>query len=182
MMQKLHIGTGKNYLPGWTNVDIFSSVRADIYADMTALPLDRESVDLIYACHVLEHAHRHMILATLTHWRDLLKTGGILRLAVPDFAACCKWYLNEGPKDWAGLDDITGLLWGGQNHPKNNHFIGFDEHTLSRALRQVGFTETHKWDWRTTEHAQFDDYSQAYLPSFKKDTGLHVSLNLEAVK
>ncbi len=174
---KLHIGTGKNYLPGFVNVDIFSSVRADVYADMTALPFDRGSIDLIYACHVLEHAHRHMIAATLTHWRDLLKTGGTLRLAVPDFAACVKWY-----RATANLDQITGLLYGGQNHPKNNHFITFDEHTLANALRQVGFEKICRWDWCSTEHAQFDDFSQCFLPHMDKESGTLMSLNLEAVK
>lgn len=176
-MKNLHIGCGKAYLPGWTNVDIFSSVRADVYADMSALPFDPMSFDLVYASHVLEHCHRHMILATLSHWRFLLKAGGILRIAVPDFAACVAWY-NKG----GGLPSITGLLWGGQNHPKNNHFIGFDEATLTEALRKIGFETIRKWDWRTTEHAAFDDYSQCYIPHMDKDNGQLMSLNIEAVK
>lgn len=176
MMRKLHIGTGKNYLPGFTNMDIFSSVRADVFADMTALPFDRGSFDLIYASHVLEHSHRHMVLATLTHWRDLLKEGGILRIAVPDFEACVRWYNEEHD-----LPAITGLLFGGQNHPKNNHFIAFDERTLTDALWKVGFHDVRRWDWRKTEHANFDDFSQAYLPHMNKE-GTLMSLNLEAVK
>lgn len=174
---KLHIGTGKNYLPGWTNVDIFSSVRADVYADMTSLPFDRGSCELIYASHVLEHAHRHMILATLTHWRDLLEPNGVLRIAVPNFGACCEWYARTG-----SLNDITGLLYGGQNHPKNNHFIAFDEATLCKSLVDVGFSEIRQWDWRKTEHSQFDDFSQCFLPHMDKDAGKLMSLNIEAVK
>lgn len=177
MTNKLHIGTGKNYLPGWVNVDIFSSVRADVYADMTALPFDRGTFDLVYASHVLEHAHRHMILATLTHWRDMLCVGGVLRLAVPDFAACVEWYKRTGD-----LNDIMGLLYGGQNHPKNNHFTTFDEGTLTEALTKVGFREIRQWDWRKTDHAQYDDFASAYLPHMQKDSGAHMSLNLEAVK
>lgn len=174
---KLHIGTGRNYLPGWTNLDIFSSVRADIYADMCALPFERGSCATIYACHVLEHAHRHMILATLTHWRDLLKEGGTLRIAVPNFAACVEWYQRT-----SNLDDITGLLYGGQNHPKNNHFITFDSHTLTRDLQKVGFSVVRPWVWSSTEHAQFDDFASAYLPHMDKENGLLMSLNIEAVK
>lgn len=177
--KRLHIGCGKAYLPGWTNVDIFSSVRADVYADMAALPFDRESFNLIYASHVLEHSHRHMVLATLSHWRDLLKVGGVLRIAVPDFKACASWYIHG---DGSTLDDITGLLWGGQNHPKNNHFIGFDAFTLVNALLKVGFTTTRRWDWQTTDHADFDDYSQCYLPHMDKEKGQLMSLNIEAVK
>jgi predicted SAM-dependent methyltransferase len=175
--RKLHIGTGRNYLPGFHNVDIFSSVHADVYADMTALPFDRGSFELIYASHVLEHAHRHMVLATLTHWRDLLAAGGVLRLAVPDFRACAEYYLRTG-----SLKDITGLLWGGQNHPKNNHFVGFDLQSLRESLEKVGFSDIRVWDWRETEHSRFDDYSQAHLPHMDKESGTLVSLNVEATR
>lgn len=174
---RLHIGTGKNYMPGWVNVDVFSSVRADVYADMCALPFDRGTFDILYASHVLEHSQRHMILATLSHWRDLLKEGGVLRLAVPDFTACVKRYSETN-----NLREITGLLFGGQNHPKNNHFITFDAKTLEEDLRAVGFQVIRFWDWRKTEHSQFDDFSQAFLPHLDKENGTLVSLNMEAVK
>lgn len=173
-LKKLHIGTGKCYLPGYINADIFSSVRADVYADMAALPFDRRSFTEIYCSHTLEHAHRSMVAATLTHWRDLLVDGGLLRLAVPDFGAAVEWYNRTGD-----LRAISGLLWGGQNHPKNNHFIGFDKKTLTEELERVGFRDVREWDWRATDHCDYDDYSQAYLPSMQKDTGLLVSLNLE---
>lgn len=175
--KRLHIGVGKCYLPDFINVDIFSSVRADAYADMAALPYDRGTFDLIYASHVLEHAHRHMVLATLSHWRDLLKVGGLLRLAVPNFAACVARYSATG-----NLREITGLLFGGQNHPKNNHFITFDGLTLTEDLIKVGFEIIRPWDWRATEHAQFDDYSKSYLPHLDFEKGSLMSLNLEAVK
>jgi predicted SAM-dependent methyltransferase len=176
-MNKLHIGCGKNYIPGWTNLDLFSSVKADVYADITALPFDRGSFDLIYASHVLEHVQRNTVVATLSHWRDLLKEGGVLRLAVPNFEAVVKWYSKTG-----NLMDVLGLLYGGQNHPKNNHFVTFDSNTLRRDLIRAGFSEIRFWDWKTTDHAAFDDYSQCYLPHMDKDNGMLMSLNLEAVK
>lgn len=178
-MNKLHIGCGRCYMPGWINADIFSNVHADVYADMSALPYPRETFDLIYASHVLEHCNRHMVAATLTHWRDLLKTGGILRIAVPDFKACAEWYNKTGY-----LEQITGLLWGGQNHPRNNHFIGFDHETLSKRLIHAGFAQSSisTWNWKDTDHSHFDDYSQAYLPHMDKETGMLMSLNLQAIK
>ncbi len=183
-MKKLHIGTGRNYLPGFTNCDIFSSVKADVYADMTAMPFERGTFDLIYACHVLEHAHRHMVIATLTHWRDLLKDGGTLRIAVPNFGAVVRWYNETG-----NLDDVMGLLYGGQNHPKNHHFVTFNPTTLRRDLVKAGFETITYWDWRETEHAQHDDFSQCFLPMdpltrkpIDKDKGMLMSLNLQATR
>lgn len=181
MTRKLNIGCGKCYLPreeGWTNVDIFSSVQADVYSDMASLPFDRESFDLIYASHVLEHSHRHTVLSVLAHWRGILKRGGILRLAVPDFAAVVKRYSQTGD-----LKEVTGLLYGGQNHPKNVHTITFDEKTLSEALYTVGFASVKHWDWKRTEHAGYDDFSQARLPHMSQSSdAVWCSLNLEAIK
>lgn len=181
MSKRLHIGCGKAYLPpeeGWKNVDIFSTVRADIYADMTALPFDRGEFDLLYASHCLEHAHRFQVLATLIHWKSLLKKGGILRIAVPDFEAVCTHYQKH--KD---VGVLMGLLYGGQNHPLNRHTTTFDFTSLSTLLIKAGFVDIHRWDWRTTDHAQFDDFSQCYLPHMKKDEGgMLMSLNLEATR
>lgn len=177
-MKKLHIGCGKVYLNGWTNVDIFSVVHADLYCDITKLPFDRESFGLIYGSHVLEHVHRHMVIATLQHWREILRKGGILRLAVPDFAACCARY--EKTKD---LPELMGLLYGGQNFSRNSHTIIFDYEYLVDCLKKAGFEERkiRRWDWRKTEHSEYDDYSQAYLPHLDK-SGQLMSLNVEATK
>src|SRR5687768_4107033 len=89
---KLHLGCGKCHLPGFLNVDLFSNSNADVFCDITNLPFGTDSFEIIYASHVLEHIHRHMIVATLHHWRQLLVTGGVLRLAVPDFRAIVEWY------------------------------------------------------------------------------------------
>lgn len=159
------------------NHDVMSCVRADVYADMCALPFDPETFDLIYASHVLEHSHRHQVMATLSHWRSLLKKGGILRLAVPDFEAVVTHYLKHGD-----IPAITGLLYGGQTTPNNMHHIAFDTLYLTGLLMKSGFTGVKKWDWRTTDHAQFDDFSQSFLPHLDKEHGLLVSLNLEATR
>ena len=165
-MEKLHIGVGRAYFPGWINVDIFSNVKADVYANALALPYDRGRFDLIYASHVLEHFNRHLVLAALTHWRDLLKVGGILRLSVPDFEAVHQYYTSI--KD---LKPLLGLLYGGQESNLNTHFIIFNEQLLTEYLQMVKFKIIRKWDWRNTEHTYFDDYSQAYLPHMDKENG-----------
>lgn len=176
-MKKLHIGCGKCYIPGWVNLDLFSSVKADMYADMAALPFEPRSFSTIYCSHLLEHSQRHTIIATLSHWRNLLELGGILRLAVPNFEAICSYYTKTGD-----LPSVMGLLFGGQNHPRNNHFITFDKKYLTELLIKSGFVDVKEWDWRTTEHAQFDDYSQAYLPAFDRENGQLMSLNIQATR
>jgi len=55
-------------------------------------------------------------------------------------------------------------------------------HVLEHFLRRGGFAEARRRDWRRTEHAEVDDYSQAYLPHLDRENGQLMSLNLEAVK
>lgn len=176
-MKKLHIGPGNTYLPGWINIDIFSNVKADIYSSALSLPYERESFDIIYASHVLEHFSRYFTLSALGHWRNLLKIGGILRIAVPNFESICEYYNKT-----KNLKILLGLLYGKQDNTLNCHYIIFDTNTLTKVLNDVGFTNIHKWGWKDTEHSKFDDYSQAYLPHMDKEHGLHMSLNLEAIK
>jgi len=37
-------------------------------------------------------------------------------------------------------------------------------------------------DWEKTEHAIYDDHSQAYLPHMDKKNGTLISLNMECIK
>ena len=174
---KLHIGPGKAYFPGWTNVDLFDHVEADMFAHALALPFEGGSFDLIYSSHVLEHLNRHMVSAALYHWRYLLKEGGILRLSVPNFRAVCRYYEKTGD-----LKSVMGLLYGGQKFVLDHHHVTFDFDSLYNLMSSVGLRDIQTWDWRETEHSLFDDYSQAYLPHMDKENGTLMSLNLEGIR
>jgi predicted SAM-dependent methyltransferase len=177
MTRKLHIGAGRVHLPGFINIDLFDTHHQDLYCDLTRLPWDPGSFDLIYASHVLEHVHRRMVTATIHHWADMLKPGGVLRLAVPSFDAICARYAETGE-----LKELLGLLYGGQNHPKNNHFVVFNWPTLKEHMELAGLKDVRLWDWKVSEHKEFDDYSQAFLPHLDKTHGMLMSLNVEGVK
>lgn len=177
---KLHLGCGKRHIPGFVHVDIQDAPHIDHVCGVDTLPFADCQADLVYASHVLEHFGRQQYLEVLREWHRVLKPGGILRLSVPDFAACAKIYHEKGLED--GLSGLIGLISGGQRDPFDFHKMIFDRPFLTSALHQVGFNEVRPWDWRTTEHAQVDDYSQAYLPHLAKESGTQMSLNLEAVK
>ena len=139
-----------------------------------------ESVDLIYACHILEHFGRYEYRDVLREWFRVLKPSGVLRLSVPDFAACAALYYEEGLVD--GLTGLIGLVNGGQRDEFDCHKMIFDQELLIQELLSTGFREVRSWDWRTTEHAHVDDYSQAYIPHLDKENGKQMSLNLEGIK
>ena len=98
-------------------------------------------------------------------------------MAVPNFEAICDYYSRTRK-----LEDVRGLLYGGQNHPLNSHTTTFDEEYLKGCLEKVGFKDVRWWDWRYTEHSEYDDYSQCFLPHMNKESGMLMSLNLEATK
>ncbi|WP_221625487.1 methyltransferase domain-containing protein [Synechococcus sp. LTW-R] len=138
------------------------------------------SVDLIYACHVLEHFDRRSFPNVLREWFSKLKDGGILRLSVPNFESIVQVYISEGFQD--GLSGLIGLLVGGQRDASDFHKMIFDYNLLSSSLLETGFSHCRLWDWRSTDHSCVDDYSQAYLPHLDKIDGRLMSLNVEAVK
>jgi predicted SAM-dependent methyltransferase len=179
--RKLHLGCGRKFIPGFIHVDIAAHEHVDHVAPVDQLDwLADESVSLIYASHVLEHFGRAEVGRVLAEWHRVLEPGGWLRIAVPDFAACAKIYYEQGLAD--GLTGLVGLICGGQRDEYDYHKMIFDEPLLSRFLLEVGFRETRRWDWRGTEHAHLDDFSQAYLPHMDKVNGSLMSLNIEARK
>lgn len=175
---KLHLGCGHKILEGFVNIDIREETGCDIIDDISLLTkVENNSAELIYCCHVLEHFSRNDFSKVLERWHEVLQPGGVLRLSVPDFEQVCRMYAGGMP-----LKNLMGFLYGGQNYPENFHFVTFDFDTLGEALEKCGFTNIRRWDWRTTEHAHVDDYSQSFLPHMDKTNGTLMSLNIECTK
>lgn len=94
----LHVGSGKSFKPAWLNLDIDARWRPDIVFDLgQPLPADGkvafatrrfgpiaigdETFDEIVAQDVLEHIRElTTAMTTMLRW---LKTGGVLKVAVP---------------------------------------------------------------------------------------------------
>lgn len=180
-LEKLHLGCGVKKIEGFYHVDALDYPHVDHIGPVEKLPFISDNTSkLIYACHVLEHFGRNEYKDVLAEWFRVLAKGGVLRLAVPDFRASVQLYLDDSND--IDLPVILGLVMGGQRDQYDYHKMIFDEETLTKTLLEIGFSEVRRWDWRMTEHADLDDYSQAYLPHMDKENGTLVSLNLEAVK
>lgn len=177
-MKKLHVGCGKVYIPGFIHIDLMDYDHIDHKRSVDDLGIFEDgSVDLIYACHVLEHFKRADIGKVLKEWSRVLKPGGVLRVSVPGFEELVEIY-----KKYDDLNLILGPLVGGQTYLYNFHYMAFDFKSISALLKEAGFSDVKRYDWRKTEHANIDDYSQAYIPHMDKENGMPVSLNVEAVK
>jgi len=179
-MVKLHLGCGKrDFGPDWISIDGATYPHIQSH-DITKLNFEDNSVDLIYSSHVLEYFDRVEVLGVLNEWKRVLKSNGILRLAVPDFESMVKLYLNNGYQ----LESFLGPLYG--KMPMDDmtiyHKTTYDFNSLKNVLELVGFGSVNRYDWRDTEHSEIDDHSQAYIPHMDKDNGTLISLNIECIK
>lgn len=175
----LHLGCGKKPISGFINVDIQQFDGVDVVTDITRLSdrFDADSIDLIYACHVLEHIDKRQTIAVLKDWLSVLVYGGMVRIAVPDFDSVVKWYM-----DTRDIASITGLTVGGNKDPFDSHKVLFNHEKLESDLEEAGFVAVRRYNWKETTHRNHDDFSQAYLPHMDKENGRLMSLNVEAIK
>ncbi len=182
---KLHLGCGKRHLPGYIHIDLSDLPHIDHRTPVDDLSMFNDNtVDIIYASHVLEYFDRVEVKHVLMEWFRVLRSGGILRLAVPDIEALVKVYVKYGE-----LDLIHGPLYGRWPIEGSNeviyHKTVYDFLSLKKVLEESEFKSVRKWNWREVfacEYKGFDDYSQAYIPHMDKENGTLVSLNIEAEK
>lgn len=174
------MGCGKrNFGPDWVHIDGGDYEHLDYY-DITKLEFENNSVDLIYSSHVIEYFSRDVIGGVLKEWRRVLKPGGTLRIAVPDFEAMSYLYSNGSYP----LSSFLGPLYGKMPMGEQTifHKTTYDFVSLKEILEEAGFNKVKRYDWKHTEHSNVDDHSQAYLPHMDKESGTLISLNVECVK
>lgn len=176
---KLHLGCGKKIIPGYVNIDIQPAPGVDVVCDIRNLPYEDNSIDFIYSCANLEHFGRKEWQGVLAHWYSKLQPGGTLRISTNNFKASAERYAQTG-----NLDELLGLLIGGQKDDYDWHGMIFDFEILKTGLEAAGFSNVREYDWRQTDigDMNFDDYSQAYLPHMDKQKGQLMVLNVEADK
>jgi predicted SAM-dependent methyltransferase len=179
-MIKVNMGCGwRNFGDDWIHIDGGNYDHLDHHS-ITELPFEDDSVDLIYASHVLEYFDRTEVLEVLSEWYRVLAPGATLRLAVPDFEAMARLYCY----DFCNLNMFLGPLYGKIEMKEDvvYHKTVYDFESLKDLMEFMNFENVQRYDWRATEHANFDDHSQAYIPHMDKENGMLISLNIECKK
>ena len=194
---KLHLGCGwRDFGEDWIHIDGGEYPHLHSH-DIVRLPFGDNSIDLIYASHVIEYFDREEVVGVLNEWYRVLDHRGLLRVAVPDFESIAALYtLGRFP-----LENFLGPLYGKMEMGIKGRETGriiyhktvYDFESLEKVLENVGFRNVRRYDWKTTPpHDKFDDHSQSYLPHedfvptpekpFDKETGYLISINIEAIK
>tara|TARA_B100000123_G_scaffold208023_1_gene157206 strand:+ start:33 stop:575 length:543 start_codon:yes stop_codon:yes gene_type:complete len=179
---KINIGCGwRDFGKDWIHVDGGDYAHLDS-KDINLPEYAPETVDLIYASHLIAYFDREEIQLILNNWKRVLKPSGILRIATPDFRKMASLYV-KGYND-VELDSFLGPLYGKMLMNKDNiyHRTTYDLKEIKKVLSTAGFKNVRLYDWRDTEHSHFDDHSQAYIPHMDKENGTLISLNVECEK
>ena len=153
---KLNLGSGDKPIGGYRNLDVKTG--------QTVYPLEGyadASVDEIRASHVLEHFPHNDTLKVLTEWYRVLKPGGLMKIAVPNFD-----FIIDAYRGGAGRQlPLEGYLMGGQIDRFDVHHAMFNTQKLNSLMEAIGLRGMRTWK------SEIDDC--ASLP---------VSLNIQGVK
>ena len=131
---KLNLGDGGHLPPGWEGVDRKRG--------QDAYPLDYPDAcaDEVRASHLLEHFPHGLTEAVVRDWVRVLKPGGVLKIAVPDFAWVADRYQAGEPIN------TVGYVMGGQVDGDDYHKALFDAEYLGDLLREAGLEDIGRWD------------------------------------
>lgn len=174
---RIHLGCGPVDQPGFINVDAIGFPHVHHLAPVYPLPMFADNtVDLVYVSHCLEHIEIAEVPRALQEWTRIIKPGGILRIAVPDFEAVLQVYEASG----RSISSIQYVLMGGQDYPFNFHMAVFDRLHLTELMQKAGLTNIAPWQPSQDQWCIIKDCSSASCRV--NDTIFPVSLNLQGTK
>lgn len=173
----VHVGCGPINHPHFINVD--GSYYPHVHfqrslADLSCFATD--SVDFLYASHCLEHFPFEYTKAIVAEWRRVLRPGGTIRIAVPNFDTLVDIYLETG----RDIDSILVYLMGGQGFKYNMHFTQFTGQSLTSLLLATGFRDVRPWTPGQDALSSIPDAASTAVRI--GDRAVNISLNLEATK
>lgn len=95
-MKLLNLGCGNTYHKDWINIDFVSNnLWVKAHNLLSGIPLESDSVDVVYHSHVLEHFTKEDGKAFIGECYRVLKPNGIIRIAVPDLETIAREYIKN---------------------------------------------------------------------------------------
>ena len=168
--RKLYLGCGGDRIDGFIHADIDfhknfkkkNIKQFDIICDISKkIPIPDNSFDFIYSRHTLEHLTYRELINHLIEAHRILSFQGIYRICVPDLdkqieAYQRKSYSEKDFQTWKSPD------WPDEDHTELfikrimyfDHYYLHNFHTLSKALRKVGYDSVNLID---EKKQYFDD-------------------------
>ncbi len=86
-MIKLNLGCGRDYRPGWTNVDSNRHVKADVYTDMMkGLPFADNSVHEVLMDNVIEHIYADKLFPFMDELYRVCHPNAQIQIFAPHYS------------------------------------------------------------------------------------------------
>lgn len=127
---KINLGCNDFKLDGFINIDVDPVVKPDLVASAEKLPYEDNSVDEIYAGHLLEHFSIEEDV--LREWYRVLKVGSRITLTVPDVEKGLTEYKNGT----ITLDWLNQIVFGATDRTAQNHHQVFNGEILLKQMRE----------------------------------------------
>jgi predicted SAM-dependent methyltransferase len=103
-MKALNLGCGRRFHADWENLDLFPvSLTVRAHDLRKGIPYPDGSLDVVYHSHILEHFPKPAALGLLRECHRVLKSGGVIRVAVPDLEQIARLYLEALAKASRGV-------------------------------------------------------------------------------
>jgi len=157
--RKLHLGCGKNILPGWVNIDV-DGPDGVVKWDLTRpLPLATGTIDFIFNEHFIEHITRAEAHQLLSECHRLLTQRGVLRISTPSLQKLIHEYLGNRTTEWldVGWSPVTRCQMVNEGMRLWGHQFLYDKDELLSLLQACGFEEIVEVEWRRSEHEALRD-------------------------
>jgi predicted SAM-dependent methyltransferase len=178
-VKKLHIGCGRNVLPGWLNMDALPLLPDVLYLDATRrFSFKDAAFDYIFSEHMIEHISYHHGLNMLAECRRVLQPFGKIRISTPDLNFLFNLYRDDKSElqqryiKWSTRAFTNGTV--PEDNPLFviNHFVRswghrfiYDEKTLREAMQNTGFTNIVRCDLQESENPALRNLeNEARLP------------------
>lgn len=144
---KLNLGCGFDKRKNYLNVDFQDFHKPDLVADITNLNmLPSNYFEEIIAQDVLEHFPRKDTLKVLSEWSRLLKSGGIIKLRVPNLLGLLSLFVDKQFESVEGHNRLVHNLFGTQAYSGDWHYTGFTKIILDDFLKRAGFVNVEYQD------------------------------------
>lgn len=145
---KLNLGCGDVKKEGYLNIDLYGS--PDLIHDISQpLPFEDNSIDEIYASHVVEHLSRDEWKRAKKDWVRVLKNGGKIEIICPEIDQClANFVTNYRGQKWGYW---IATIYGNQEGPGQFHKNGFNYDKLENDLREEGIVT-----FKRIQHVQIE--------------------------
>ena len=183
---KIHLGCGNIVKLNWLNVDCYPPPKKKLASETEilvldvrkGLPLSEGSAKSIYSEHFFEHIPLSIVREViLPNCFELLDTGGVIRIGVPDGETLLSGYSSDNKKEenphFVNLKEgQTKMMRCNDLVTGNQHLFLYDFETFEFILKEAGFISIKKSGSNESEEVDFKNVDST--DSYRKATTLYI--------